>query len=77
MSLGAAGITITLRQGQIVVTHSDDCTVLGQKVNAEPGDWTKIIDALIAVGVEWNFDREAGTDADEDCNIGLFGGGAS
>ncbi len=58
MSLGAAGITITLRQGQIVVTHSDDCTVLGQKVNAEPGDWEKIIDALIALGIEWNYDRE-------------------
>ena len=39
---GAASITISLRDGEIEISHTDDETVLARKVDTDPDDWDRL-----------------------------------
>lgn len=48
-------MVIDLTDGVITVTHGTDFTVLGQKTDTKEGDWSAIVAALVAIGIEWNY----------------------
>lgn len=51
---GAASIKITLDDGAITVTHGDCDALLADKPRANQGDWTRLIEAIKSVGIEWH-----------------------
>lgn len=52
---GAAVLKISLRNGEIIVRHGDDGTVLADKTETSPGDWDRLIEALKSIGIKWRY----------------------
>lgn len=49
---GAAEVVITLEDGTITIKHGEDGTILGELHDAPDGTWSRLWDAMEALGIQ-------------------------